>query len=233
MGTAGATTSLVSYPALLAVGVPPLPANVANIVALVACWPASALASRQELGGRHRWLWRYVPIAGVGGAIGSALLLSTPSEVFVRVAPFLVASGSIALLLTPRFTAGAGQHRSRHHRLWLNGGLLPITLYNGYFGAGSGVMLLGLLLVTVDDFLPVANALKNMLIGATSLVSAAAFIAFGPVDWRAVTPLAVGMFLGSALGPEVARRVPAGILRPIVALFGMGLAIQLWISHGS
>src|ERR1700761_3184285 len=90
VGTAGGITSLVSYPALLAVGIPALPANVTNIVALVACWPGSALASRPELAGSGSWLRRWAPVAALGGAAGSALLLFTPAGVFSRVVPFLV-----------------------------------------------------------------------------------------------------------------------------------------------
>src|ERR1700753_3116639 len=95
VGTAGGITSLVSYPALLLVGIPALPANVTNIVALVACWPGSALASRPELAGRRSWLLRWLPVAAIGGAAGSALLLSTPGGVFTRVVPFLVLTGSL------------------------------------------------------------------------------------------------------------------------------------------
>jgi uncharacterized membrane protein YfcA len=104
-----------------------------------------------------------------------------------------------------------------------------VSVYNGYFGAGSGVMTLTLLLVTVDEHLPDANALKNMLIGAASVVSALAFIAFGPVEWAAALPLSAGLFAGSLLGPRLARRIPARILRWSIALLGTGLAVKLWI----
>lgn len=228
VGTAGGITSLVSYPALLAVGVPALPANVANIVALVACWPGSALASRPELAGKGAWLRRWTWLAAVGGAVGSALLLATPADAFARVVPFLVAAGSLALLLQPRLAALSG-HRARHRAGVLAAGVLSVSAYNGYFGAGSGVMTLTLLLVAVDERLPDANALKNMLVGAASVVSALAFIAFGPVDWAAALPLSAGLFAGSLLGPRLARCVPARVLRWVIALLGAGLAVKLWI----
>src|ERR1700727_2315397 len=88
IGSAGGITSLVSYPALLAVGLPALSANIANNVALVACWPGSALASKPELHGKASWLWRWTVAAVAGGAAGSGLLLLTPSGVFARVVPF-------------------------------------------------------------------------------------------------------------------------------------------------
>lgn len=230
VGSAGAITSLVSYPALLAVGVPALPATVANSVALAACWPGSALASRPELAGRARWIRRYLVIAAAGGAIGAALLLSTSTGVFDHVVPFLVATGSLTLVLQPRLSARRRDRASRPGGGALPAPLLLVSVYNGYFGAGSGVMLLTLMLLTVDDDLPVANALKNMLIGAATLVSAIAFIAFGDVRWAAVVPLAIGLFVGSTLGPPVTRRVPADLLRYAVALIGLGLAIELWVT---
>lgn len=229
VGTAGGITSLISYPALLAVGVPALPANVANIVALVACWPGSALASQPELQGQAPWLRRWAWVSAAGGAVGAVLLLSTPPGAFGRVVPFLVAAGSLALLLQPRLSAL--RRRDGHsNRLVLLGGLLSVSVYSGYFGAGSGVMTLSLLLHTVDQRIARANALKNMLIGATAVISAAIFILFGPVDWTAVVPLGIGMFAGSMIGPRLARHIPARVLRWLVALLGMGLAVKLWIA---
>lgn len=228
VGTAGGITSLVSYPALLVAGVPALQANVVNIVALVACWPGSALASRPELAGKGAWLRRWAWLAAAGGALGSALLLATPADAFGTAVPFLVAAGSLALVFQPRLAAVGGQH-ARQHTSVLIAGVLAVSAYNGYFGAGSGVMTLALLLLTVDEYLPNANALKNMLIGAASVISALIFIAFGPVEWAAALPLSAGMFAGSLIGPRLARHIPAGILRWVIALLGAGLAIKLWI----
>jgi uncharacterized membrane protein YfcA len=233
IGSAGGITSLVSYPALLAVGLPALPANIANNVALVGCWPGSALASKPELDGKAPWLLRWTPVAAVGAATGSALLLLTPSSVFARVVPFLVAAGSLALLFEPRLRAWRQRHGGRHRKLALPAGLVALSLYNGYFGAGAGVMILTLMLVLVDDHLPTANALKNMLLGAAAVVSAAIFVLFGSVDWSAAVPLALGMVVGSRFGPLVARRLPAGLLRWLIVLLGMGLAVYLWLHPSS
>jgi hypothetical protein len=231
VGTAGGITSLVSYPALLAVGVPPFAANVVNNVALTACWPGSALASRPELEGRGQWLRRWVWVAAAGGVTGAALLLSTPSQAFGRIVPFLVAAGALALLAQPWISARF-QGRARDSVPVLFTGLLAVSAYNGYFGAGSGVLTLSLLLVTVDDGMARANALKNMLIGASSVLAALAFIIFVPVDWRAAVPLSIGLLAGSTIGPRVARRLPAGVLRWVAALLGLGLAVKLWVAPG-
>jgi hypothetical protein len=231
VGTAGGITSLVSYPALLLAGVAPLQANVTNLVSVVACWPGSAIASRPELAGQGASLRRWGIIAALGGTSGSVLLLVTPAGVFGRVVPFLVIIGALALLLQPRIAAWRGRREApgRGSALLLPVGLFTLSVYNGYFGAGSGVLLLALLLLTAEPDLAIANALKNMLLGAAVITSAVLFVVFAPVDWAAVAPLAAGMFVGALLGPRVTRRLPAGLLRWLVALTGLALAAWLWI----
>jgi uncharacterized membrane protein YfcA len=229
VGTAGGITSLVSYPALLVAGLSPLSANVANLVALVACWPGSAIASRRELTGTGRWLRPGLPVAALGGVLGAALLLVTPPGEFVRVVPFLVLAGSLTLIAQPWLTA---RHARSHGESRVVALVLVavLSVYGGYFGAGSGVMVLTATLVLVDDRLPYANAVKNMLIGGAAVASAGLFIAWGPVDWLAVIPLGIGLFAGSMLGPAVARRVAAAAVRWAAAGLGVALALELWIT---
>ena len=236
VGSSGGITSLISYPALLAVGLPALSANVTNNVALVACLPGSALSSGPELRGRGEWLRRWIPFSAAGGAAGSALLLLTPAHAFERIVPALIAGGSLALLFEPRMTAWrARRHAERGGasslgRVALPAGLLVLSLYNGYFGAGAGVMTLTLLLLLVEPRLPVANALKNVLIGAASAITAVLFSLFGSVDWIAAPSLALGLLVGSNLGPRVVRRVPAGVLRAVIAALGLAVAVKLAIN---
>ena len=233
VGTAGGIMSLITYPALLAVGIPALPANVANLVAGVACWPGSAVASRPELAGRASWLRRWSLVAAAGGGVGAGLLLSTPDQAFRSVVPFLVAAGSLALLFQPQLSALRDQGHTRDGAgLLYAGGLITVSVYTGYFGAGAGVMTLALLLLTTDPQMATANALKNMLVGAASVTAAAVLVISGPIDWSAVIPLAAGMLIGSIVGPAVARRVPAKILRWLVGLFGLGFAVYLWLAQG-
>ena len=228
IGAGGGVTSLVSYPVLLAVGVPALQADVANLVAAVACWPGSALTSQRELVGAGSALKRHLPAAAAGAVVGAVLLLSTPPGLFARLVPFLVATGSFALLLQPWLTTRLGR-RARHADTVA--GLLVglVSIYGGYFGAGSGIMLLAVLLVLVDERLPEANAIKNMLLGVGTVVSAVIFMIAGPVDWAVVLPLALGMLGGSAAGPVVARRVPPTVVRWVVGLLGLGFAVELWL----
>jgi uncharacterized membrane protein YfcA len=227
VGTGGGITSLVSYPALLAVGLPPLAADVANLVALVACWPGAALSSRRELTGSGRWLARGLPLAALGAAGGAVLLVTTPSALFDRLVPFLLAAGSLALLLQPVLTRRLHARRGPVLALPV---VALVSVYSGYFGAGSGVLLLAVLLVLVDPRLPEANSVKNMLNGASTVAAAAVLVAAGPVAWTAVAPLAVGLFAGATLGPVVVRHLPAAVVRVAVAALGLGLAVRLLIA---
>jgi hypothetical protein len=148
------------------------------------------------------------------------------------VVPFLVALASLALLLQPKLSAWQQGHVIPGNQFLLPFGLFSLSAYNGYFGAGAGVMILALLLLLVNQQFVNANALKNMLVGAACVVAAAAFVFFGPVKWTAVAPLAIGLFVGSTIGPLLARQIPGNWLRVVVALTGLGLAVRLWLAPG-
>jgi hypothetical protein len=230
LGSAGGTASLVSFPALLAVGIPAFQANVTNAVAFVAMGPGSALGSRPELRGQGPWLRRWGLLTAAGGAAGAALLLLTPAGIFERIVPYLVATAALALLFQPRIAAFLEAHFARSSRLLLPSGLLAASLYNGYWGAGAGVLTLAVLLLTVDADFAHANALKNMLLGIADLVAAVGFVLFGPVEWAAAAPLALGLLAGGVVGPSVTRHVPGDVIRILVGLAGLGLALKLWIA---
>jgi hypothetical protein len=230
LGSAGGITSLISYPALLAVGLPPFAANATNLVAVVTYWPGSALGSRQELAGRGNWLRRWTPLMLLAGGGGAALLLATPAGAFRHVVPFLVLAGSLALIYAPRL-ARRRAPGGRHDRT-LGAWLALLGLYSGYFGAGSGVMTLALLLTLVESHVATANALKNMLVGAATVPAAVLIAIFAPVHWGSVAPLSAGILIGSRLGPPLARRLPGDLLRVTVAALGVSLAVWLWLKPG-
>ncbi|MET3808092.1 putative membrane protein YfcA [Nakamurella sp. UYEF19] len=165
----------------------------------------------------------------IGAAAGAALLLVTPTRAFEWVVPFLVALGSAVLLLRSRNSARRRTRREEQPRRALPVGLFAVAAHNGYFGAGSGIMMLALLMLTVEENLPRANAFKNVLLLAGEVVVAAGFIVFGSVQWAAVVPLAIGFLIGGAVGPSVARRVPADKLQIWIALAGLALATWLLV----
>jgi uncharacterized protein len=230
LGAAGGITSLISYPVLLAVGLSPFSANATNLVAVVTYWPGSALGSRQELAGRAPWLRHWTPLMLIGGGAGAALLLATPSGAFKRVVPFLVLGGSLALIYAPRLARRRAAGRRHDRTLGLCLALLGI--YSGYFGAGSGVMTLALLLTLVESHVATANALKNMLVGAATVPAGVLIAIFAPVHWGAAVALSAGILVGSRLGPPLARRIPGNALRWAVAALGVSLAVWLWLKPG-
>jgi uncharacterized membrane protein YfcA len=225
IGSVAGLASLVTYPALLAIGLSPVTANVTNTVALVFVAVGSVSASRPELRGQGPVVRPLAVAGGLGGAAGSVLLLVTPRDAFGFVVPWLVALGSLSML-APRRLVETPVHGRHGGRLLLPGVAL-VAVYGGYFGAGAGVMLLALFLRATDEELPRANALKNVVLGLANAVAAVAFVLFGPVHWSAVVPLGIGLFVGGRLGPVVVRRAPPAGLRVAIAVAGLGLAVKL------
>jgi hypothetical protein len=232
VGSAGGIASLISYPVLLAVGLPAKPANVADTIAFVASLPGSILGSRPELQGQGGRVLRLAPLAVAGSVAGAGLLLLTPAGVFRRIVPFLVAFAAVVLLVQPWVSAWLEEHRGDGGWFWSSCGLLAVWVFDGYWGVGAGVMALAVLTLAVETDLPRANAVKNVLLGFADAACSIIFILYGPVRWAAVVPLALGVLAGSRTGPALTRRIPAGVLRIAVALAGLGLAVDLWLSPG-
>jgi uncharacterized protein len=229
-GSIGGLASVATYPALLAVGLPPVAANVTNTLSLVWGSVGSVTGSRPEL--RGQWA-RARPLAAaglVGGVCGGVLLLITPAEAFERVVPALIAAAGVALLAQRNIVLAARSDRHSHR---IGPGALLATglvgVYAGYFGAGAGVMVLALFLWLTHDTMPRVNALKNVVLGLANGVAALAFAVFGDVRWVMVLPLGAGALIGGRIGPIVVRRAPARPLQILIGLAGVGLAIKLAI----
>ena len=108
-------------------------------------------------------------------------------------------------------------------------GIVAVSVYSGYFGAAAGVLMLALVLVGLPVSLLEGNALKTVLVGLANAIAAVGFAVFGPVQWWAVLPLALGVLAGGRAGPAVARRLPAAVLRVGIGLAGLGLAGTLGV----
>jgi uncharacterized protein len=227
-GSVAGLASLVSYPALLAVGLPALTANVTNTVSLVLYTVGAASFSRRELAGQSGRLRRLALVTGVGGAAGAALLLSTPAEVFELLVPLLIGAASLVLLLQPQITRLAGGMVDERSPAVL-AGVFAVGVYGGYFGAAAGVVLLALLTVSVAEPLARLVAARNVALGLANAVAALGFALFGPVRWAAAAPLAAGFLVGGTLGPGLVRRLPGDRLRLAIAVLGLGLAVKLGI----
>lgn len=246
-GTAGgifstvvSIASLVTYPVLLALGVPPLSANMTNTVSLVFTGAGSVAGSRPELTGERSRALRLALITALGGITGAVVLLIAPASTFTAIAPVLIGAASIILLVQPRITRlrSTGQPSSfptshlTGFRTAHVAGLFCVAVYVGYFGAAAGVMLLVVLSTMIAEPLVKVNAIKNAVSGAANGMAAICFAVFGSVRWLFVWPLAAGFLLGGWLGPKIARRVPAQALRVVVSLCGVGLAVKLaWSAY--
>jgi uncharacterized membrane protein YfcA len=229
-GSIAGLASVATYPALLVVGLPPVTANVTNTVALVFNGIGSVWGSRPELTGQGAWLKRIAPAAAAGGAVGAALLLSTPAEGFERVVPILLGLASVAILLpsASRQDARVAHHQRHTVRVLLEAAaIFVICIYGGYFGAAAGVLLLALLLRAGGASLAHANAGKNVILGVANGVAALIFAVAAPVNWPAVVAVGAGCLIGSRLGPVVVRHAPAGPMRAVIGVAGLALAVKL------
>ncbi len=223
--------SLVSYPVLLALGVPPLSANMTNTVSLVLTGAGSVAGSRPELAGQGRRVLRLGTITALGGAAGAAVLLVTPASTFTVVVPVLIGAASLLLLVQPRIRKLAPARAPDEGNRLVHGiALFVVAIYVGYFGAAAGVMLLVVLSIMIEESLVKVNAIKNAVSGMANATAAVCFALFGDVRWTFVAPLAAGFLIGGWIGPKIARRVPAGPFRVVVSLCGIGLAVKLGLS---
>nr|WP_232530998.1 sulfite exporter TauE/SafE family protein [Microlunatus antarcticus] len=229
IGTAGGITSLVAYPALLAVGIPPLAANVTSSVALLGSGASSALRAGPDVTGRTRTHRRWIPLTVLLSLAGALLLVVTPAGLFDRLVPFLVLTGAVLLLLQPRISAWQRKRDRGLHPVVVGAAGAAVALYNGYFGAGSGILMITLLLLTTESVVHRANGLKNVILLAADVLPAVVFAAVGTVVWRAALPLAAGAVAGGLVGPSVARRLPEALLRVLIGCCGVALAAYLFL----
>ncbi|MCW2867246.1 MAG: hypothetical protein JWR20_1434 [Marmoricola sp.] len=233
IGTVAGLASLVSYPALLAFGLPPLAANVTNTTAMTGVLAGSLVGARPELRGQGALLARLGLAAGAGGAGGAALLLLTPGSVFGRVVPVLVALGSLLLLARDRIRTVLARRTARRG-VGTGPGVVPsrsVTflvlltgVYAGYFGAAAGVIVLAVVAAGTTLPFATANAVKTVLTGVGNVVATAAYVVLAPVSWPAVAALGLGLTLGGWCGPALGRRLPERWLRLAIGVAGLGLA---------
>ena len=222
--------SLISFPALLAVGYPSVPANVTNNVALLPGYVGGTLAYREELSGQGRRARRLSATGAVGGLIGAILLDVSPPGVFEAIVPFLILLSCGLLVAQPAASRVVERHGHQGRPAMVHAGVFLSAVYGGYFGAGLGIMLLAVLALTIEDELQRLNALKGLLSFVIGAASVAFFVAFGPVRWSAAAIMAVASFAGGQAGVVVARRLPANVLRGLVVGFGVIVAVWLLAS---
>jgi hypothetical protein len=221
--------TLVTFPALLAAGLPPVVANVTNTVGLVPGSVAGAVGYRRELSGQGVRLRRLSVASIAGGVTGGLLLLRLPPSAFRAVVPGLIVLACALVVLQPRITRAI----VRRHDAPAHGGSIVVALvyltgvYGGYFGAAQGIMLIAVLGIGLDEPLQRANAAKNVLAALVNGVAAVLFIAIAHVVWTAAALVAVGSIVGGFLGGRYGRRLPVPLLRGVILGMGILAVIRL------
>ncbi|MFC6253693.1 sulfite exporter TauE/SafE family protein [Secundilactobacillus hailunensis] len=227
--TAG-LASLVSYPVLLSVGIPPVSANVTNTAALIFTGLGSTLSSSKELKGNHATMWHIGLLTASGGILGCIILAYLPSSSFEHVVPFLIFLAALMMMLSgkKKRTARTDQPTKLWVRILKNVSIFLVGVYIGYFGAAAGIFLLSILTVTLAKPFIVSNAIKNFSALLTNTISLVIYAFTIKVYWLMAVPLAVGMFIGGYIGPVVVRHVPVKLLRNVITIAAFCLSGYLF-----
>lgn len=226
VNTAIGSGSLITYPALLVAGLPPVVANVTNTIGLTPGSVMGAASFRKELVAHRRLLAVLLPIATVGGVLGASLLRILPSGVFIFAVPVLVIGAAVLVGVQPVIRRRMASPRSPRWAM-LGCAVAAASIYGGYFSAAQGILLLGILGVFLGGELTVQNALKNALQAVVNLVAAVFFLITSPFHVGFVLCIAVGSLAGAPLGAWLSRRVPERIFRSTVVVFGIVVGVVL------
>ena len=224
--------TLVTFPVLLALGYPPVVANVSNSLGLVPGSVGGAFGYRRELKGQGRRLLRFGIVTAVGAVGGAVLLLVLPAGAFEAVVPALIGLALVLVLLQPVIARRLAQRkpdRHPHGGIPLLIGVLACGVYGGYFGAAQGVILLALMGILVDDSLQRLNGVKNVTTATANLVSGLVFVFAAEVDWAVVGLLAGGSIIGGLFGAQLGRRLRPMWLRAAIVVVGTVAIVQLLI----
>ncbi|GAA4826027.1 sulfite exporter TauE/SafE family protein [Nocardioides caeni] len=237
--------TLITFPTLLALGVPPVTANMSNSLGLVPGSIAGAIGYRQELVGQRRRVLRLLAFSTTGGVIGAVLLLLLPPGAFEAVVPVLILLGITLVVFQPRLSRAVAARAERRAApadrpdddgglgigaWWVPVAVLGTGVYGGYFGAAQGVLLMGILGIGIAEGLQRLNGIKNVLVAVVNAIAGLLFVLvaelgdLGPdaeVDWQLVAVIAVGAVIGGFLGAAVGRRLPPLVLRGIIVTVGL------------
>jgi len=226
--------TLVTFPALLAVGLDPVVANVSSSLGVLPGSVAGAYAYRHQLHALRSFLRRAVVPVALGSATGALLLLLLPARVFGAVVPVLLVAAAVLVAVQPRVATWVAVRRAAadpapapdapRPGLLVMAVLLVAAMYGGYFGAGVSVVYLAVLGVVLGG-LQAANGAKNVLSTVTGVTSAVVFVLRAPVDWPVVVLLAVGSAVGGLVGGAYGRRLPDVLLRAVIIVIALTAAV--------
>ena len=216
--------SLITFPTLVALGYPPVAANVSNNIGLVPGSLASSWGYRRELEGQGARLVRLGAGSLIGSALGALLLLVLPESAFKMIVPALIAIALVLVVVQPRLNKW--MQKRRKTEVGHGGPLLWILVclagvYGGYFGAAQGILLISLLGIFLPDDMQTINGIKNALSGVVNATAAVLFIVIAKVDWEVVVLIAFGATLGGYTGASLGRKLPSWALRGIIVCVGL------------
>lgn len=224
--------TLITFPALTALGIPAVAANVTNTVALSPGYLGATLAQKSTILDQRQRLWLLVP-AALGGLAGGLLLLNTSERLFRELVPYLILLASLLLAvqepLRRWLVARSQAHGGTTDERWAAVPIFLASIYGGYFGAGLSVIILAVLGLTLDDSLTRLNALKQAVAFVTNQLAATLFLFSGQVVWSAAAVMAVGALVGGALGGRLAGRIRPVVLRWVVVTIGVTISIIYFI----
>lgn len=223
--------ALITFPALLAAGLPPLIATASNMVALTPGNFIAALSDRTQLPRLDRAFAGLVIASLVGAAFGAALLLVTPARMFEILVPILLGFATLMVAFGDRISQWVRARSMAKHgreptvRITSVPILLPVSIYGGYFGAGVGILLIAVLSIVTAGNYRAANVTKNLVTSLNSFVASALFVVQGIVHWPAALLMMGGALIGGLIGAQVARYAPRDIMRVVVIAVGCLLTI--------
>jgi uncharacterized membrane protein YfcA len=234
LNTVVGSGTLVTFPVLLAVGLPPVTATVSNALGLVPGSVGGAIGYRRELTGQRRRVLRLGACVLPGGLAGAGLLLALPSTAFDLIVPVLVGLALLLVAFQPLINARVRRRRGRTGRAVrrdggpaLGAGLALASVYGGYFSAAQGTVYLSLMGVFLDESLQRLNAVKTVLVGGVNAVAAVFFLFAAEFDWTAVVLVAAGSAVGGRLGAGLGRRLRPAVLRGVVVGWGIVALVLL------
>ncbi len=221
--------TLITFPILLTCGFPPVVANVSNTIGLVPGSFSGVVGYRRELRSqRHRLV--HLSLASLtGGILGAIALLELPEGAFEAIVPVFIVAALVLIVLQPRLARRLAERRPREGRPGplTTAAVVGTGVYGGYFGAAQGILLLGILGVSLPEDLQHVNAIKNLLAMLVNLVSGIMFAIVAPVDWGAAGLIAGGSIVGGALGARYGRRLPQPALRALIVVVGLVAIVTL------
>ncbi|MDN3297927.1 sulfite exporter TauE/SafE family protein [Streptomyces ficellus] len=231
--------TLITFPVLLATGLPPVTATVSNALGLIPGSISGAIGYRAELTGQRRRIVRLCVAAAIGGLGGAILLLLLPPTAFETIVPVLVGLALVLVILQPRISKAVQRRREREGTEdgdpaggpLLFAGLLLASVYGGYFTAAQGIIYLSLMGMLLHDTLQRLNAAKNILAAVVNTVAALFFLFAAHFDWTAVLLIAIGSTIGGQIGAKVGRRLPPAVLRGVIIVVGTLAIVQLVTRH--